>query len=297
MQSPISVLQLSIESHPTHPQAINQLLTNKNDLLQVLCSFAARRLMIFHHSSLKGKAFPDKRGSFTHRTGLTGMFTTESQVLLNYCTLPRWLGSGFLPMPTVPTSCQGLQNRVGLRPTSGHTAALPTDLHRFPHATSLLHRPTSWAAWTTSAQPSQVTSRAQDRSFPSSWLSRSPQQTYISPARLWVCPHSPKVRLWVWHSPQNSWLPTTVQDFHFTHRPQKKPATWSFYFIVLLPIKEANVVLGARIYSATANKVNSWLFNGGRLLSTYFYLSLGYFPVTQEVNHDTLTQNKAHSNT
>lgn len=168
MQSPISVLQLSIESHPTHPQAINQLLTNKNDLLQVLCSFAARRLMIFHHSSLKGKAFPDKRGSFTHRTGLTGMFTTESQVLLNYCTLPRWLGSGFLPMPTVPTSCQGLQNRVGLRPTSGHTAALPTDLHRFPHATSLLHRPTSRAAWTTSAQPSQVTSRAQDRSFPSS---------------------------------------------------------------------------------------------------------------------------------
>lgn len=66
---------------------------------------------------------------------------------------------------------------------------------------------------------------------------------------------------------------------------------------MLLPIKEANVVLGAMIYSSTANKVNSWLFIGGLLLPTYFPLSSGYFPVTQEVNCDTLTQNKAHTNT
>lgn len=87
----------------------------------------------------------------------------NAQVLLNYCTLPWRLGLGFLPMPTVPINWPSLQNLVGLRPTSGHTAALPTDLHRLPHTTSLLHWPTSQAAWTTSAQHSQVTSRAQDK--------------------------------------------------------------------------------------------------------------------------------------
>lgn len=94
MQSPISVLQLSIESHPTHPQAINQLLTNKNDLLQVLCRFAACRLMIFHHSSLKGKEFPDERGSFTHRTGLTGMF--DHHRMHKFCLITALFPGGWV---------------------------------------------------------------------------------------------------------------------------------------------------------------------------------------------------------
>lgn len=147
MRSPLSVLQHSTYSHSTQSRAINQLLTNEDDLSQVLCSFAGCR-QIASQGSQRVKSQTEKRqlyqlGSQLVLQGYLIIVECPSFVHIAQSSQVVWVqGWGSSP----DNLCKGTQAHRTPKAT-GVSEAHKLDVQQLsletgtllPHATSFIH--------------------------------------------------------------------------------------------------------------------------------------------------------------